>query len=89
MDYGKQVSIMLEYLSEHRSPETLAYFMRSMSYGIAQASAFLNTVDAQQELLTVVTDAIKEEGKQLFAREHVIHGSEYLKHFFKPEKMDG
>lgn len=89
MDYGKEVSIMLEYLSEHRSPETLSYFIRSMSYGIAQASAFLNTVDNQQQLLDTVCDAIKEEAKQLFVQERCIHGSEYLKHYFKPEKMNG
>lgn len=89
MDYGKKVCAMLEHLSEHRSAEALSYFIRCMSYGIAQSSAFVDKIEVQQALIDSVCEAIRAEAPELFAREHSVDSASYLKHYFKPEKMNG
>lgn len=89
MDYGKEVAAMLEHLSENHSAEELTMFVRCMSFGLAQASTYVTTTEAQDELLECVFEATLSEAKALFAESHGMSGAEFLKHHFKPEAFNG
>lgn len=89
MDYGKEVSAMLEHLDENCSPEDLTYFMRCMSFAIAQASAYVSTTAQQDEVLENVFSACKAEAKAAFAEMNGMDGAHFLEHCFHPEKFNG
>ena len=89
MDYGKEIARMLEHLDGNRTPDELTYFMRCMSFAIAQASVYVNTMDMQDKLLGHVFEACRSEAKAAFCETHGMDGAQYLQHCFKPEKFNG
>ena len=89
MDYGQEIARMLEHLDEHRTPDSLTYFVRCMSFGLAQASTYVNTMEAQDTLLEHVFTACRSEAKAAFVEARGLSGAEYLEHCFKPEKFNG
>ncbi|CAB4154617.1 hypothetical protein UFOVP653_15 [uncultured Caudovirales phage] len=89
MDYGQEVAAMLEHLDSNRTPEELTYFMRCMSFAIAQASVYVNTMAQQDEVLEHIFAACRAEAKSAFAEKCGMSGAEFLEHCFKPEKFNG
>lgn len=89
MDYGKEVAAMLEHLDSNRSPEELTYFMRCMSFAIAQASVYVKTMEQQDQVLEHVFQACKAEAKAAFAELKGMDGAHFLEHCFHPEKFNG
>lgn len=89
MDYGKEIATMLEHLDGDRTPDALTYFMRCMSFAIAQASVYVNTSEQQDKVLEHVFAACRSEAKAAFAELHGMDGAHFLEHCFKPEKFNG
>jgi hypothetical protein len=88
MDYGEEIAKMLEHLDGHRSPDSLTYFMRCMSFAIAQASAYVKTMDDQEQVLNHVFMACRAVAKAAFAELNGMDGAEFLEHCFHPEKFN-
>jgi hypothetical protein len=89
MDYGKEVAKMLEHLGQHPSPEALTYFVRCLSFGLAHATTFVNTIEVQEELLECIFDATRSEAKAAFKETHPMTDTEFLRDYFNPEKFNG
>jgi hypothetical protein len=89
MDYGMEVGKMLEHLNEEPTPDQLAYFVRALSFGIAQASTFVTTKDVQRKLLNCVIDAIRSEAEIAFNEVHPMTDEEFLRDHFNPGKFNG
>jgi hypothetical protein len=89
MDYGKEVAKMLEHLSENHSPEELTYFVRCLSFSLAHATTYVNTVEAQNELLDCIFEATRAEARRAFSEVHGMTDTEFLRDHFHPEKFNG
>ena len=85
MDYGTIVIGMLKHADANRTPENMAALVRSLSVGIASASAMVNTMDAQDEILDNIFAVIKAEAKDLYiSRHNGCSQADYLKHVYVP-----
>ncbi len=91
MDYQRTMAKMLESLSANHTAEELTFFVRCLSFGLAQASTYVTTEEAQKELLDCIFDATMCEAKALFAQANGngMDGAHFLEHCFHPEKFNG
>lgn len=89
MDYGKDICTLLEHLDEHRTPHNVCNMIQACGFAIGQAAGMLTTMEAMENMLAVVNEAIRREALNSFAANHEITGEAYLKHYFQPEKQHG
>ena len=89
MDYGKEVAKMLEHLGSNPTPDGLTYFTRALSFGLAQATTFVDSAKVQDELLDCIFEATRAEAKMAFNEMHPMTDAEFLRDHFNPEKFNG
>lgn len=89
MNYEKTVCDMLEHADNNRSPERFTQLMSALSFGIAQLSINVGTMDAQEKLLNNIFSTIRAEGRATLMEANGMSGDEFRKNAPAPEKLHG
>lgn len=89
MNYEKLVCDMLEHADSNRSPERFTQLLRALSFGIAQISINVGTMDAQEKLLNNIFSAIRAEGRATLMEANGMSGDEFRKNAPPLEKLNG